>query len=210
MQARGELNCNQRYAGLHPLLELIKIGGGVIQIVMELPMDRELLVKLTAELVSSYVGNRSLTEAEIERATERLPSLINKVHSALADLLKRESSGSSTIASENGGDEPHATAIDIAPLPIGALASDEAIHQDYLICLEDGQKFKTLRRHLWSHHGLTPEQYREKWALSADYPMVCASYRQARSDVAKRIGLGTSGLGGRPRGKHSGRRKSKG
>ena len=67
----------------------------------------------------------------------------------------------------------------------------KSVAADYIICLEDGKKFKSLKRHLMTHYGMTPDQYREKWGLSADYPMVAPNYARARSDLAKKMGLGT-------------------
>jgi len=71
-----------------------------------------------------------------------------------------------------------------------AVNPKKSIHDDYLICLEDGKKFKSLKRHLMTHYGLTPEEYREKWGLDANYPMVAPSYAEARSELAKKMGLG--------------------
>ena len=79
---------------------------------------------------------------------------------------------------------------EVAEKPKPAVSVRRSIQNDYLICLEDGQKFKSLKRHLMTHYGLTPEQYREKWDLPADYPMVAPSYAEARSRLAKEMGLG--------------------
>jgi MucR family transcriptional regulator, transcriptional regulator of exopolysaccharide biosynthesis len=118
------------------------------------------VMDLTASIVSAYVRYNSVPSAE-------LPALIGQVHRALT----RVSSG-------------HGNALRPA-IPI-----KESIASDYIICLEEGEKFKSLKRHLRTHHNLTPEQYREKWGLGSDYPMVAPDYAAARSRLAKQIGLG--------------------
>jgi predicted transcriptional regulator len=123
------------------------------------------LVDLTAEIVASYVSKNIVAQADI-------PKLINEVHRALA--------GASGVAPQGEA------APDIKP----AVTVKKSVTSEYLICLEDGKKFKSLKRHLRSHYNLSPEQYREKWGLPADYPMVAPNYAQARSSLAKRMGLG--------------------
>jgi predicted transcriptional regulator len=118
------------------------------------------VMELTASIVSAYVRYNSVPSAE-------LPALIGQVHGALT----REASG-------------HGDALRPA-IPI-----KESIASDYIICLEEGEKFKSLKRHLRTHHNLTPEQYREKWGLGSDYPMVAPDYAAARSRLAKQMGLG--------------------
>jgi MucR family transcriptional regulator, transcriptional regulator of exopolysaccharide biosynthesis len=121
---------------------------------------------LTAEIVSAFVGHNSLPSAD-------LPSLIHSVH---AGLVK--------IASGAIAPSPADSAA-----PVAAVTIRKSITPDYLICLDDGKKFKSLRRHLTAL-GMTPEQYREKWKLPADYPMVAANYAAQRSALAKKTGLG--------------------
>jgi predicted transcriptional regulator len=121
-------------------------------------------IGLTAEIVSAYVSNNTVASADI-------PALINQVHSALL----RVSSGQGT-----GPSEPLKPAVPVK----------RSINPDYIVCLEDGKKFKSLKRHLRSQYAMTPEQYREKWSLPADYPMVAPSYAAARSQLAKQMGLG--------------------
>jgi MucR family transcriptional regulator, transcriptional regulator of exopolysaccharide biosynthesis len=121
------------------------------------------LMELTASIVSAYVQHNSVPSAE-------LPALIGQVHTALA-----------RISGEHGealGDAPR-------PAPV-----KKSIAPDYIVCLEDGKKFKSLKRHLRTHYNLTPEQYREKWRLGSDYPMVAPNYAAARSHLAKQMGLG--------------------
>jgi predicted transcriptional regulator len=122
------------------------------------------LIELTASIVSSYVSNNSVSSAD-------LPALIGQVHSALV----RVTSGSGEIPSE-------------PPRP--AVGVKKSVTPDFIVCLEDGKKFKSLKRHLRTRYNMTPEQYREKWGLTSDYPMVAPNYAAARSQLAKQMGLG--------------------
>ncbi len=135
-------------------------------------------IELTADIVSAFVVNNALPPAD-------LPSLIHSVHSALAQLA----SGPVIAASLEEKKEP-------------AVSIRKSITPDFLVCLDDGKKFKSLRRHL-SGLGLTPDQYRAKWNLPSDYPMVAANYAAARSEMAKRIGLGQKRMNAAPRQKAS-------
>src|SRR3972149_11661502 len=119
---------------------------------------------MAAEIVSAYVGGNTVPPHE-------LPRLIETVYSSLAGLATK-SDGSSVVAS--------------AP----AVPIKKSVTADYIICLEDGKKFKSLKRHLRTKYGMTPEQYRDKWDLNADYPMVAPNYAAARSQLAKQMGLG--------------------
>jgi predicted transcriptional regulator len=119
---------------------------------------------LTGEVVSAYVSNNSVSRSD-------LLSLIASVHATLSG----QASGS-----------PKAKEIELVP----AVPVKKSITPDYIICLEDGKKFKSLRRHLNTSYGLTPDQYRAKWRLPADYPMVAPNYAAARSKLAKKMGLG--------------------
>jgi predicted transcriptional regulator len=121
-------------------------------------------IELTADIVSAYVSNNSVGTAEI-------PALINQVHAA----LMRVSGGQAELPTE--------------PLK-PAIAVKKSITPDHIVCLEDGKKFKSLKRYLRTQYGLSPEQYREKWGLAADYPMVAPKYAEARSQLAKQMGLG--------------------
>ena len=123
-------------------------------------------IGLAAEIVSAFVTNNSLPSAE-------LPGLIQSVHAALTKIA----SGAPTPG----------TAEPTAPAP--AVTVRKSITPEYLICLDDGRKFKSLRRHL-TVLGMTPEQYRAKWNLPSDYPMVAPNYAAQRSELAKKIGLG--------------------
>jgi predicted transcriptional regulator len=121
-------------------------------------------IGLTANIVSAYVSNNPVAASDI-------PGLINQVHAA----LQRVSSGQG-----EGALEP----------PRPAVTIKKSITPEYLVCLEDGKKFKSLKRHLRAQYDMTPEQYREKWGLPADYPMVAPNYAAARSQLAKQMGLG--------------------
>ncbi|ODT22366.1 MucR family transcriptional regulator [Aminobacter sp. Piv2-1] len=122
------------------------------------------LIELTADVVSAYVSNNPVPVAE-------LPSLISNVHSALQQQ---------TAAPAQEASEPQKPAVPIK----------KSVTPDYIICLEDGKQFKSLKRHLSTHHGLSPDEYRAKWGLPADYPLVAPNYAAARSALAKSMGLG--------------------
>ena len=126
--------------------------------------DNTLLLEITSEVVSSYVSNNPISPAD-------LPGFIREVHSTLSSV---SGSGSAPAA------EPQKPAVSIR----------KSLGHDYLICLEDGQKFKSLKRHLKSHYDLSPEEYRKKWGLPSDYPMVAPAYAERRSALAKEMGLG--------------------
>ena len=122
-------------------------------------------IELTAEIVSAYVSNNPVPATD-------MPGLINQVHSALVRI--------------SGGHS------DTQPEPLKpAISVKKSITPDYIVCLEDGKKFKSLKRHLRTHYNLSPEEYREKWNLPHDYPMVAPNYAAARSQLAKQMGLGT-------------------
>jgi predicted transcriptional regulator len=123
-------------------------------------------LSITAEIVAAFVGNNSLPRAD-------LPALIEAVSGALARLADGQSLA---VAAEP-----------VAPTP--AVSVRKSIAPDYLVCLDDGLKFKSLKRHL-ATLGMTAEQYREKWSLPKDYPMVAPNYAAVRSAMAKKIGLG--------------------
>lgn len=121
-------------------------------------------IELAADIVSAYVSNNSVSAND-------LPSLIGDVHSALI----RVSGGAVEVSSE---------------LPKPAVSVKKSITPGHLVCLEDGKNFKSLKRHLRTQHNMSPEEYREKWGLQSDYPMVAPNYATARSELAKQIGLG--------------------
>ncbi len=153
--------------------------------------DRTILARLTAELVSSYVGSRSLSDVELESAMERLPALIGRVHEALLKIIIETPEVELTESEES-------SVIRLAPKASRLAPPAETVFDDHLICLEDGQSFRTLKRHLAVHHGLSPEQYRKKWSLPDNYPMAAPAYAASRAAIAKNIGLGANGRGGKP------------
>ncbi len=120
------------------------------------------VIELATEIVSAYVGNNPVQSSE-------LPEIIKSVHESLTRLH---------VGEVGAADQKPAVSI------------RKSITDDYLICLEDGKKFKSLKRHLRAKYGMSPEEYREKWNLPFDYPMVAPSYARQRSDLAKRMGLG--------------------
>ena len=124
--------------------------------------DSDDLLKLTVEIISAHVSNNTLSASE-------LPQLISQVHSSLSDT------GKSMGTRER---------------PSAAVSVKKSVTPDYLVCLEDGKKLKMLKRHLKTAYDLSPSQYRERWGLPADYPMVAPNYAKRRSNLAKEIGLG--------------------
>lgn len=121
------------------------------------------LLRMTAEVTAAYVGNNSLPAAQ-------LPDVIKTIYSSISAL--------------DGGAPVGASGLKpIVPIK-------KSIAPDYIICLEDGKKLKMLKRHLRTSYGMTPEEYRIKWGLPADYPMVAPNYAEQRSAFAKKIGLG--------------------
>ena len=131
---------------------------------MDATVEKDELVELTAEIVSAYVSNNTVVAGD-------LPGLIHNVFDAL-------SKASSAVG------QP--TKEELRP----AVPVKKSVTPEFIICLEDGKKFKSLKRHLRTHYDLSPEEYREKWGLPHDYPMVAPNYAAARSDLAKRMGLG--------------------
>ncbi|HEX5537357.1 MAG TPA: MucR family transcriptional regulator [Sphingobium sp.] len=125
----------------------------------------EMLITLTSDIVAAHVSNNSV-------AVSDLPLLIQNVHSALSGL-------GSPAAAPEVKQEP-------------AVSIRSSIKPDYIVCLEDGKKLKMLKRHLMTHYQMTPDEYRAKWNLPADYPMVAPNYAEQRRSLAKKIGLGTS------------------
>ena len=124
---------------------------------------RETLITLTSDIVAAHVSNNSV-------AVSDLPVLISNVYSALAGL-----NPSQPVAE---------------PLPEPAVSIRSSIKNDHIVCLEDGKKLKMLKRHLMTRYSMTPDQYRTRWNLPADYPMVAPAYAEKRRELAKKIGLG--------------------
>jgi predicted transcriptional regulator len=135
---------------------------------------KETLITLTSDIVAAHVSNNNVNVDDV-------PSLITNVYGALAGL------GSAVAAPEQR--------------PEPAVSIRASIKPDYIVCLEDGKKLKMLKRHLMTHYNLTPDQYRQRWGLAGDYPMVAPNYAEKRRELAKKIGLGRKPgqkRGGRP------------
>ena len=122
------------------------------------------LLALTADIVAAHVSNNSVSVNDV-------PTLISNVHAALSNISDNRSA-------------PEARAEPKVPIR-------SSIKPDYIVCLEDGKRLKMLKRHLMTHYQMTPDQYRQKWGLNADYPMVAPNYAEQRRALAKSIGLGT-------------------
>jgi predicted transcriptional regulator len=129
--------------------------------------DKSELIGMTADIVAAYVGANSVEPGE-------LPALIQNVHRAMINVAAG------------------AEAVEAAPKD-PAVPIKKSITADFLICLEDGRKFKSLKRHLRTKYNMSPEDYRTKWGLAKDYPMVAPNYAKARSELAKQMGLGQGG-----------------
>ena len=126
--------------------------------------DSDVVIELTADIVSAYVSNNAVP--------------VNDLSGLVSDVFKALEGTRNPIAEE------------VLETPKPAVAIKKSITPDYIICLEDGKKFKSLKRHLRTHYNLSPEEYRERWNLPSDYPMVAPSYAEARSNLAKKMGLG--------------------
>ena len=131
----------------------------------------ENFIELAADIVSAYVSNNSVPASD-------LPILINDIHATLL----RVTAG---------------TVVATADAPKPAVPAKKSITNDFIVCLEDGRKFKSLKRHLRTQYNMSPDEYREKWGLAPDYPMVAPSYAKARSNLAKQMGLGQQRRGKR-------------
>ncbi len=129
--------------------------------------DKAEIIEMTAEIVAAYVENNTI-------ATGDLPALIQSIHRALTSVV----AGAEAVE---------------APPKEPAVPVRRSITPDHLVCLEDGRKFKSLKRHLRTKYNMSPEEYRSKWGLAKDYPMVAPNYAKARSELAKQMGLGQGG-----------------
>jgi predicted transcriptional regulator len=127
-------------------------------------------VHLAAEIAAAFLANNAIAPAEI-------PSLLKSIHSSLREIAGGAGSGAQAP-------------VEVIAPPKPAVPINKTVSPDHIVCLEDGQSFRSLKRHLGTAHGMTPQQYREKWGLPSDYPMVAPNYAEARSEMAKKIGLG--------------------
>ncbi|MCO5163955.1 MAG: MucR family transcriptional regulator [Mesorhizobium sp.] len=127
-------------------------------------VERDQITSLTADIVSAYVSNNPVPAGE-------LANLIGNVYKSLLAV---------SAGGQDAPTEPQKPAVPVK----------KSVHQDYIVCLEDGKKFKSLKRHLNVHYSMTADEYRAKWGLPADYPMVAPQYAAQRSELAKKLGLG--------------------
>ena len=132
-------------------------------------ISREDLVQLTADIVSAYVTNNTIDSGQLSKLIEEVHLALVRAPAAAAEPEKKE----------------------LVP----AVAVRKSVTPDYIVSLEDGRKFKSLKRHLQGTYGMTPDEYRAKWGLPRDYPMVAPNYAKARSELAKRMGLGRKSTG---------------
>jgi predicted transcriptional regulator len=139
--------------------------GDILMAVNENEVGADILVALTTDIVSAYLGRNSVS-------VQDLPDLIKSVHSALGTV--------SVDTQERAVEEAKSPAVSVR----------KSVTDDFLICLEDGLKFKSLKRHLRAKYNMSPDDYRAKWGLPSDYPMVAPNYAKRRSELAKRMGLG--------------------
>ena len=137
------------------------------------------LLGLTENIVSAHVSNNAISSAD-------LPELIKTVYAALGNV-------------KTAGEAP--------PTPEPAVPIKKSVTPNHIVCLEDGQKFKMLKRHLKRHHNMTPKEYRERWGLASDYPIVAPAYAEKRSQLAKKIGLGKKRKNAKPKAKGKGAAK---
>lgn len=147
-----------------PAIRILNFWGHKMDNTEPQTANQDILLELTADLVAAYVSNNPVPATE-------LANLIADVHAALGRV----------------GTAPEQVPVEKQK---PAVNPKRSVFDDYIVCLEDGKKFKSLKRHLMTHYGLTPEQYREKWNLEPNYPMVAPSYAAARSELAKKTGLG--------------------
>ena len=164
-------------------------------------MGNDKAVAITAELISAYLKNNAVGANDIPQLAQHMPELIRRIHEAFArlpdpgspdghaDHLIEDPLGALSLFTKNV-----APARALAP----AVPIEESVTPDHVVCLEDGMTFRSLRPHLISAHGLTPEAYRKKWGLSPAHPIVAPNYSRDRALVAKKIGLGKGGRGAPP------------
>ena len=164
-------------------------------------MGNDKAVAITAELISAYLKNSAVGADDIPQLAQHVPELIRRIHEAFARLPDPGSA-------EPNADQPVEATLEavglfpkeLAPVeaPVPAVPIEESVTPDHVVCLEDGMTFRSLRPHLVSAHGLTPEAYRKKWGLAPDHPIVAPNYSRDRALVAKKIGLGKGGRGAPP------------
>jgi predicted transcriptional regulator len=164
-------------------------------------MGNDKAVAITAELISAYLKNSAVGADDIPQLAQHVPELIRRIHEAFAGLPD-------PVPVEGRHDHPVEDVLEAAGLLARdgapgqvltpAVPIEESVTPDHVVCLEDGMTFRSLRPHLVSAHGLTPEAYRKKWGLAPDHPIVAPNYSRDRALVAKKIGLGKGGRGAPP------------
>lgn len=164
-------------------------------------MGNDKAVAITAELISAYLKNNAVGADDIPQLAQHVPELIRRIHEAFARLP--DPASPEGHADHPIGDTLEAIGLfvkDAAPAEVlaPAVPIEESVTPDHVVCLEDGMTFRSLRPHLVSAHGLTPEAYRKKWGLAPDHPIVAPNYSRDRALVAKKIGLGKGGRGAPP------------
>jgi len=163
-------------------------------------MGNDKAVAITAELISAYLKNNAVGADDIPQLAQHVPELIRQIHGAFAWLPEpsprdlhagHAHAPGAPPAAKDGGPPPSPALTPAVPIP-------ESVTPDHVVCLEDGMRFRSLRPHLISAQGLTPEAYRKKWGLAHDHPIVAPDYSRERALVAKKIGLGKGGRGAPP------------
>src|ERR1700761_2211282 len=163
-------------------------------------MGNDKAVAITAELISAYLKNSAVGANDIPQLAQHVPELIRRIHEAFAGLPEPAGHGDHD---HNAQDLLEAAGL-LAKNGVSgqiltpAVPIEESVTPDHVVCLEDGMTFRSLRPHLVSAHGLTPEAYRKKWGLAHDHPIVAPNYSRDRALVAKKIGLGKGGRGAPP------------
>lgn len=165
-------------------------------------MGNDKAVAITAELISAYLKNSAVGADDIPQLAQHVPELIRRIHEAFAGLPDPVSSGPHAEHEHPVEEVLQAAGLLAKDVPgevlTPAVPIEESVTPDHVVCLEDGMTFRSLRPHLVSAHGLTPEAYRQKWGLAPDHPIVAPNYSRDRALVAKKIGLGKGGRGAPP------------
>ena len=157
-------------------------------------MGNDKAVAITAELISAYLKNSAVGADDIPQLAQHMPELIRRIHEAFAGLPDPSPRIDVDEVLQAAMENDAALGEILTP----AVPIEESVAPDYVVCLEDGMTFRSLRPHLVSAHGLTPEAYRQKWGLAADHPIVAPNYSRDRALVARKIGLGKGGRGAPP------------
>jgi predicted transcriptional regulator len=160
---------------------------------MMIRLDPEVCARLTTEIVTAYIGRSDLGRTDLVALIYEVRRALggsegegeDAIGEAIAGVARASGPGVNVVTLR--ADEDSASGVLKPAVPI-----DQSVHEDYIVSLEDGRHYRSLRRHLMAKHGMTPDDYRRKWSLPPDYPMVAPSYAKERSEVARRTGLGRS------------------